>query len=232
MGASTPKEGLEALKTEQIQVPPGRRAGKRAAVVQRILEAARAAVIAHGVNDIDFAEIAEQAQVGRATLYRYFDGKDALLSALMDEDWDRQADHYRQLVESPRLDAAAIAAWLRSSVTAARASTASLQIYHACGRRLSTMNRLTRQRLRLLGVLGARFWGFSSADSNQRMDALLLLFQVEQFIVFAAMNPDCRNIDHAIQTLTAQLAARIKPQEAEDEDMVWSAMGSGGVEHA
>jgi AcrR family transcriptional regulator len=51
----------------------------------RVLEVARAVFLRRGYRDATLSEICEEAAVGRATLYRYFDGKLDLLVALVDE---------------------------------------------------------------------------------------------------------------------------------------------------
>jgi AcrR family transcriptional regulator len=49
---------------------------------QRILDGAVAAVARHGLAKLDMGDVSASAGVSRGTLYRYFDGRDALLGEL------------------------------------------------------------------------------------------------------------------------------------------------------
>src|SRR5579863_3338400 len=161
---------------------PGRRELRKASVRERILQAAHESFTTLGVNDTDLAEIAQSAKVGRATLYRYFDGKDALQAALLQQDWDKQVAIFERLVAAPVLDEQTIAAWLHRLIRATAASLSSFPIY-TTSQPGSMMSRLAIQRTRLMAVLGRRYEGFATP---QRVDCLLLLFQIEQFVVHAA----------------------------------------------
>jgi AcrR family transcriptional regulator len=63
------------------QQPDPRAAASRA----RILAAARKTVMAEGPGAVTLAHVAEQAGVGRATIYRHWRDQDALLDEVMDE---------------------------------------------------------------------------------------------------------------------------------------------------
>jgi AcrR family transcriptional regulator len=68
----------------------------RAAVRDAILDTAAALVTEHGLRSVTMSQIADEAGIGRATLYKYFSDVDAILLA-----WhERQVTiHLRQLVE-------------------------------------------------------------------------------------------------------------------------------------
>jgi AcrR family transcriptional regulator len=59
---------------------PAQRRGLRARVTSAILEAAASALARNG--DVSMAEVADAAGVARATLYRYFPNRDALVDAV------------------------------------------------------------------------------------------------------------------------------------------------------
>ena len=61
--------------------PPGWRTARRA----RILAAARELLRGRRLEDVSMDEIARTAGVGKATLYRYFDSKEALLGACLED---------------------------------------------------------------------------------------------------------------------------------------------------
>jgi AcrR family transcriptional regulator len=195
----------------EAAISEGRRARHKAAVAQRILDAAREAFVAVGVNDSDLADIAQRAKVGRATLYRYFDGKDALVGALIEEDWDRQADLFTRLVERPALNAEGLSAWLRTLIRATAARRTSFPIYFANARNFDMNTRLNRQRNRLMAILNSRFEGFSVEDDAAGMGGLLLLFEIEQFAAYAPMIDDPRQVEAGVALLTKRLAERLKP---------------------
>ncbi len=52
---------------------------------ERILRAARRLFALHGVHAVSLEQVAREAGVGRATLFRRFDDRSALLQALLDE---------------------------------------------------------------------------------------------------------------------------------------------------
>lgn len=57
----------------------------------RILEGARRAIAEHGLLTVTVDQIARAASLGEATVYRHFNGKDAILRAAFDELPPRQA---------------------------------------------------------------------------------------------------------------------------------------------
>jgi AcrR family transcriptional regulator len=192
------------LQIEAAERAPGRRAQNKAELAGRILAAAREAFVADGVNDADLADIARKAKVGRATLYRYFDGKDALLKALLDEDWDAQAGLFKRLAQAPKIDAPTIEAWIRLQIRATEARLGSFPIYHAVG-----LGGLRGQRERLMDILGARFPAFArpSGARRERVEAPLLLLQIEEFTAHVAVNPDPVETERGVELLTERLLA-------------------------
>jgi AcrR family transcriptional regulator len=180
----------------------GRRARNKAALAGRILEVARAVFEAEGVTDADLADIARKAKVGRATLYRYFDGKEALLRALLDEDWDAQAGLFARLARAPLIDAPTVEAWLRLLIRGAEARLDSYPIYFAVG-----LSGLRRQRERLMDVLGERIAAFArpAGERRERAEALLLLLQIEEFVTHVAGAGDAAETGRGVALLTEQV---------------------------
>ena len=56
-------------------------AGHRAAVREAALDAVAALVVRHGLRGVTMSQVAEDAGIGRATLYKYFPDVDALIAA-------------------------------------------------------------------------------------------------------------------------------------------------------
>lgn len=182
--------------------PDGLRARNKAALAKRILQVARGVFEAEGVTDADLIDIARKAKVGRATLYRYFDGKDALLRALMDEDWDAQARLFERLAKAPVIDAATVEAWLRLLIRGVEARLESYPIYYAVG-----LSGLRRQRERLMDVLGERIAAFAppGGERRERAEALLLLLQIEEFTTHAAGAGDAAETDRGVELLVQRI---------------------------
>lgn len=68
----------------------------RREVRDAILDAAAALVAEHGLRSVTMSQIAERTGIGRATLYKYFSGVEAILVAWHER---RVAGHFEHLVE-------------------------------------------------------------------------------------------------------------------------------------
>ena len=81
----------------------------------RLLEAATAAFMEHGADDVSLEEIARRAGVGIGTLYRHFPTRQALLEAVYIDQVESLSARAGELLraESP---ADALAEWLRAMV--------------------------------------------------------------------------------------------------------------------
>jgi AcrR family transcriptional regulator len=77
---------LRKLAERGVGEPPDE-AGTRS----RVLRAARELFLARGIHDVTLAEIAQEAKVGEATLYRHFGSKEGLLQGIAGESRARQA---------------------------------------------------------------------------------------------------------------------------------------------
>jgi AcrR family transcriptional regulator len=76
----------------------------RAAVTDAVLDTAAALAAEHGLASVTMSQVAEQAGIGRATLYKYFPDVNAILAA-----WHRRqiARHLAQLADVAALDGTA-----------------------------------------------------------------------------------------------------------------------------
>lgn len=83
-------------------------AGHRAAVREAALDAVTALVVRHGLRGVTMSQVAEDAGIGRATLYKYFPDVDAMIAA-----WhERQVTAHLDRLVAARDDAGDAAARL------------------------------------------------------------------------------------------------------------------------
>src|SRR6266581_6701180 len=82
----------------------------------RLLDAASAAFVEHGADDVSLEEIARRAGVGIGTLYRHFPTRQALLEAVYRDQVESLRAQTAELLDSAPADEA-LAAWLRAFVT-------------------------------------------------------------------------------------------------------------------
>ena len=183
---------------ERTVTVPSLRAAQREMAQGRILMAAREAFMADGVADASIDSIAHRAGLGRATVYRHFSGKDALLVGLLEEDWRRQ-----------------VVRWLRRLMRAMQARREVLRLYSAMLHQLGDMaDRLAAQRARLIAALGERIAAFADPDEAVRVEATLLVMQVEQFCAYAAGGATAREVEIATGLVAARMVeftARPRP---------------------
>ncbi len=195
---------------DQPNASPSLRAAQRAIAEGRILAAARAVFMADGVADASIDAIARQAGVGRATVYRHFAGKDALLIGLVEEDWDRQVALFGRLGGEAELDLATITLWLRRLVRAMQARREVLGLYSAVLHQLGDMaDRLAAQRARLIAALAARVAAFADPLPRRRVEAMLLVMQIEQFCGYAAGSAGDEDIAIATDLVAERVLAFI-----------------------
>ena len=190
----------------QARTIPSLRVAQREMAQARILSAARAVFMAQGVAEASIDAIAQHAGVGRATVYRHFSGKDALLLGLVEEDWDRQASLFARLGREADPDAQAVAGWLRLLVRATRARRDSMRLYSTVlGEFADMTDRLAAHRSRLVAALGEHLAAFADPTPRRRVEALLLVMQIEQFCVYAAVSAPDADVEIATEIVSARI---------------------------
>lgn len=194
---------------------PSLRTAQRKLAQARILAAARTTFLADGVAGASIDSIARCAGLGRATVYRHFTGKDALLVGLLEEDWDRQVALFARLGGGDVApDSTAVTSWLRRLVRAMQARRDVLKLYAAVLQQLGDMaDRLAAQRARLLATLGERIAAFADPDPVARVEATLLVMQIEQFCAYAAGTATPREIEIATGLVAGRVLEFITPSE-------------------
>ncbi|GIG65605.1 TetR/AcrR family transcriptional regulator [Phytomonospora endophytica] len=174
---------------------PARADARRNAQV--LLDAAREAFAEHG-TDASLRDVARRAGVGIGTLYRHFPAREALLEALLRDDFDRLTAHAAELAGTPPLPA--LMAWLRElavgqrtirglpeSVLVALRDEES-QLHASCksmrdagGRLLASAQEAGAVRAdltanELLALVAGLVWASEYApDSSARLDRLLMV---------------------------------------------------------
>jgi AcrR family transcriptional regulator len=73
----------------------------RREVHDAILDTAAALVARHGLRSVTMSQIAEETGIGRATLYKYFSGVEAILIAWHERHVAKHLEHLRQLRDQP-----------------------------------------------------------------------------------------------------------------------------------
>ena len=190
----------------QAKTMPSLRTAQREMAQARILAAARAVFMADGVAEASIDAIAQRAGVGRATVYRHFSGKDALLLGLMEEDWDRQAALFARLGRDADPDAEAVAGWLGLLVRATQGRRDSLRLYSTVLGELADMtDRLAAHRARLVAALGEHVAAFADPSPRGRVEAMLLVLQIEQFCVYATVSATEADIGIATELVASRI---------------------------
>jgi TetR/AcrR family transcriptional repressor of uid operon len=76
----------------------------------QVLDAANAVFQRHGFHTASMSQIAAEARMSVGHIYRYFDGKEALISAIVERDLDEARDIFERMLNDP---AGAPAAFLK-----------------------------------------------------------------------------------------------------------------------
>lgn len=64
---------------------------------QRILAAARCCFVEHGFHAASMATIADKAGMSQGLIYRYFENKNAIIIAIIEESLHRKSEHFKDL---------------------------------------------------------------------------------------------------------------------------------------
>ena len=81
------------------QLPPSRRERARAATIDEIKQTALDLMREQHTTDIRFTDIAKSMGLTPPALYRYFDGRDELLTQLITDAYDQLGEHVRASLE-------------------------------------------------------------------------------------------------------------------------------------
>lgn len=158
----------------------------------RILDAARTIFSSKGFFPTSVEEIAEGAQVSRATVYLYYRSKEEILFGLMREDLEHQLDRYRALAGMPRLSLTAVKTWLREFRAAMDERRTSLNLFWVGASIDPQWSEPVRDhRESIIAILGERYPGFSleglsgATRETKRTRCYLMILLIESVVCFA-----------------------------------------------
>ncbi|MFJ6573949.1 TetR/AcrR family transcriptional regulator [Streptomyces sp. NPDC091292] len=112
---------------------------------QRILAAAAALGARRGFHSISMADIGAEAGIVGSGIYRHFDGKHAILVAMLDQVMDRLADRCVEIMSAETTDEERLAALIRDHIDVAIRDRDVLSVHH---REAHTLPETDRRRLR------------------------------------------------------------------------------------
>jgi AcrR family transcriptional regulator len=129
---------------------------------RRIRSAARELFISRPFEDVSMEEVANDAGVGRTTIYFHYPTKNALLLDLLGEDWERQAFIFARLAASPALDRETLRGWLKKYTDGMRRSRNLFRMYiFALSLHEDFARMLHAHRERLIVLLGEKIPAFT-----------------------------------------------------------------------
>jgi AcrR family transcriptional regulator len=95
-----------------VKKPANRHQQRKAATHQRLIDSARALIIARGYNQVDILDITEHANLSKATFYQHFSNKEACVRELMEQGFDALV---AQILQARR-EIPVTTDWIRSSL--------------------------------------------------------------------------------------------------------------------
>jgi len=185
---------------------PSQRAAQKQATRRRILDAARSLFRARGIGDVAIEDIALAAGVARATIYLHYSGKPTMLVDLLVEDWDRQARLFERFASEPRIDAEAIADWLRKLVVGMRGARDSFALHRlalSLDDEMAARHRAHRRRL--AEILSHRFLALAGSTPRERAGAAMLVAELEYLGTAAATEWDEEETAAAIDLMAYRM---------------------------
>ncbi len=186
---------------------PSQRQTQRAATRRSLLAAARTLFRADGVDTVSMDDIARAAAVGRATVYLHFSGKQALLAALLAEDWASQVRLFRQIGRSGNaIDAPTIAHWLGRVIEGMRKARGSFGIHRVALGQDAEMAALHRAHRRSLATaLQEELAPGRAVTTRLHVEALMIVAEVEYLAAAAVTEWSADEAAVAIDLVTDRI---------------------------
>lgn len=186
------------------------RAASREATRKKILATARALFLSSGMDTVSMEDVAQKAELARATIYLHFPGKPALLEALLREDWDGQTRLFERLDASAARDPAVLAGWLRRVVEGMRSARSSFALYRAVFGQSEAITALHHaHRQRLATILRKQLAGVddgSVTPAPLAVTSLMLVAEIEHLASAAVLHWRDEEVDVAIAITAGRLA--------------------------
>ncbi len=189
---------------------------------RRIRGAARNLFVARPFEDVSMEEVANDAGVGRTTIYFHYPTKNALLLDLLGEDWERQAFIFGRLATAPALDRETLKGWLKKYTDGMRRSRSLFRMYiFALSLHEDFGKMLYAYRERLIGLLGERIPAFTArtgaAASQIRAAAAshAMINRIEHYGgIVAAPDTPSEDVEAATEVLLDEFERFIKSPHA------------------
>ncbi len=198
---------------------PSLRAEQKELTRRRIIAAARDCFVERGVTETGFNEIARRAGMSRATVYLHFPGKEPLLAAMLEDDWEAQRELFASVPgpDHPQLPQALVD-WLVRMQKAYVARHDALHLYGlVLAQDAEIRQRLTVQRRALLAELARWFPAFelSGASPSRRARAYLMLGGIEQFCMLCVSEGWQDEVVPGAEAVARQMARFVTENAAE-----------------
>jgi AcrR family transcriptional regulator len=181
--------GLNEEYELTIQAKPSKRAAYREATRLKLLAVARRIFMTRGVDAVSMDDIAEKAELSRATVYQHFSGMQVLLVNLLGEDWEGRERLFAQLDPGTPPKLKAVTTWLQRIVEGTRRAKGSFEMHRAAlvhddiG---SGLHKGHRDRLTRLLFLQLRGESGECASASLRMEAAMIVAEIE-YVATAAV---------------------------------------------
>lgn len=197
----------EVSRTERSA--PTSRLAQKEDTRRRLLAAGRSLFRASGVDTVSMEDIAQAANVSRATIYLHFQGKSALLEALLEEDWGGQVRLFECLGMADILDKDRLHEWVMRVAEGMVRARDSFVIHRAAlGQNpdLTVRHQRHRERLaRSLVAAAGRNIGEAGTDLRRDVEAELMVAELEYFATAAALGWKPAQVSAAAEMITGRL---------------------------
>ena len=203
------------VATRRASSRPTTRLARKEDTRRRLLMAGRRLFRSRGVENVAMEDVALAAKVSRATVYLHFNGKPALLEALLLEDWDGQMRLFDRLATIDLSDEAPLREWVMSIAEGMMRARDSFAIHRAAlGQNPDLTLRHLRHRQDLAGRLLAAVDGAAAANSpdeakpNRRLiEAEFIAAELEFFATGAALGWSAGEVEFGADVVTERIRA-------------------------
>ena len=168
------------------------RKDNRALTRKRIISAARSLFVDRNYIATTIDDIAEAAEIGRATFYLHFESKDEVLQAVLEEGMDQQLALFRKLADMKEPSRPALRKWVEQYFNAYKSHYASLRLFmFVIGLESRHIGVFSKNRDRFIALLGESHPAFRLPAAGperelRRVAAHRQFYRIEQLASFLA----------------------------------------------
>jgi AcrR family transcriptional regulator len=203
--------------TYMVEARPSKRAAYREATRRKLLAAARLMFMSRGVEAVSMDDIAEQAQVSRATIYQHFSGMQVLLVDLLTVDWEGRERLFAQLNPGAPPSLSALTKWLTRIVEGSRRAKGSFAMHRAAlvhDNIGSGLHKAHRDRLSRLLFLQLRGEAAEREVLDLRVEAAMIVSEIEYMATAAVTEWRASETDVAIAKTAKRMLEFSKPHKS------------------